>query len=127
MTDDNLDDVQPQKIQKAKEMRKYMGISKPLDFGGYCPCCDTVWASPGKCKCDMTKGQYGKLNTEPTKYSKEVIEKYDDNNLITVEMVEIKNEREELLIKLWWNAAIEAALDKIDDSELYCAVARLKK
>lgn len=26
-----------------------------------------------------------------------------------------------------WNAAIEAALDKIDDSELYCAVARLKK
>jgi len=74
----------------------------------------------------MTKGQYGKLNTEPTEYSKEVIEKYDDN-LITVEMVGIKNEREELLIKLWWNAAIEAALDKIDDSELYCAVARLKK
>jgi hypothetical protein len=26
-----------------------------------------------------------------------------------------------------WNAAIEAALYEIDDSELYCAVARLKK
>lgn len=99
--------------------------------GGYCPRCDTVWALPGKCKCEennkMFKGQLGKFNTELTEYSKEVIEKYDDNNLITVEMVGIKNEREELLIKLWWNAAIEAALDKIDDSELYCAVARLKK
>lgn len=20
--------------------------------GGYCPKCDTVWAAPGKCKCD---------------------------------------------------------------------------
>ena len=20
--------------------------------GGYCPLCDTVWASPGKCKCE---------------------------------------------------------------------------
>lgn len=26
-----------------------------------------------------------------------------------------------------WNAAIDAALYEIDDSELYCAVARLKK
>jgi hypothetical protein len=20
--------------------------------GGYCPRCDTIWAAPGKCKCD---------------------------------------------------------------------------
>jgi hypothetical protein len=38
-----------------------------------------------------------------------------EDNPITVEMVGIKNEREELLIKLWWNEAIEAAILKLED------------
>jgi hypothetical protein len=26
-------------------------MSEKVKDGGYCPRCDTVWASPGKCRC----------------------------------------------------------------------------
>lgn len=57
----------------------------------------------------------------------------DDNNPITIEMVGIKNEREELLIKLWWNAAIEAAMqicrnrDTFESIILFDRIKELKK
>jgi len=47
-----------------------------------------------------------------------------DDNLDDVQPQKKCNEKEYRRI---WNAAIEAALYEIDDSELYCAVARLKK
>lgn len=78
-------------------MIKCIDISKPKEYGGYCPRCDTVWVSPGKCRC----------------------EKNNKN-------VEIKNVPVEISNDIW-NAAIEAALYEIDDGELYCAVERLKK
>ena len=47
-----------------------------------------------------------------------------DYNLDDVQPEKKCNEEEYRRI---WNAAIEAALYEIDDSELYCIVARLKK
>ena len=44
----------------------------------------------------------------------------NNDNPIIVEMVGIKDEREELLIKLWWNEAIEAAAKMLDET---CGVA----
>ena len=43
----------------------------------------------------------------------------EDNNPITVEMVGIKDAREELLIKLWWNAAIEECIKVANKYDSY--------
>lgn len=70
-----------------------MDISKPKD-GGYCPMCDTVWASPGKCKCEP-------LSDKPS-----------------VLFPNLKNTEE--LKKEVWNAAIEAAAKEIESKSHIC-------
>lgn len=53
------------------------GVNKMQDkTGGYCPRCDTVWASPGKCRCETNK-EYDKIFAEQP-YSKDYAEGWND-------------------------------------------------
>lgn len=45
---------------KAKDIEMAFN-SMPNKDGGYCPRCDTVWASPGKCRCEEIKEHAGVL------------------------------------------------------------------
>jgi hypothetical protein len=56
-----------------------MAFSNQPKDGGYCSMCDTVWVSPGKCRCES------------------VYEKLTKNNVDSEEYLD------------GWNAAIEAA------------------
>lgn len=53
--------------------------------GGYCPKCDTVWASPGKCRCETI----------------EINVPFEEKDIAHI-------------YKEGWNAAIEAAASLID-------------
>ena len=39
-----------------------MNNIKVIGDSGYCPRCDTVWASPGKCKCVKLPKAYSRIN-----------------------------------------------------------------
>ena len=79
-----------------------MTIKSESNWRGYCIKCNTAWEQGEKCKCEEN--------------NKHFIKHSDGSDIYMGE-----------LAKEIWNAAIEAALYEIDDSELYCAVARLKK
>lgn len=77
------------------------------ETGGYCPKCDTVWAEPGQCRCvGISYKQYGKLNTEPKEYSKEVIDAVTSQEITNYE-------------KAIWNAAIDKCIEVANKYDSY--------
>lgn len=87
-----------------------MTIKSESNWRGYCAKCDTVWEQGEKCRCEMI--------SKPISYS---------GTLDSFDRAKVGYDKMDEHEKSIWNAAIEAALYEIDDSELYCIVARLKK
>ncbi len=64
------------------------------ETGGYCPKCDTVWAVPGRCRC------------EPAKPIDDIVgmNKFDD-----FDRAKVGYDKMDAYDRNLWNAAIEAA------------------
>jgi Zn-finger nucleic acid-binding protein len=65
-------------------------VEKKSNTGGYCPKCDTVWASPGKCDCETFDSSDANMGKTKKGYA------VPNDSVYTKEI---------------WNASIEAAAD----------------